>query len=110
MIKQNYNFSDVDYASPFPLKYLHQKLKLNLEYLSEDEIQKQLAIRRPGRWGEPLLIDEVYLVDYNNILVICYDDEKHKRIYQGMKSEGDLISLDKTPQIKRFVRLNQILK
>jgi len=84
-------------------------MKLNLEDISEDEIQRAMAIRRPGRYGEPYIIDEViYIGHKTGVKVFTYESLNHQQQGRGFRPPGELIPLDELPQIKRYVQLNKL--
>lgn len=96
-------------------------MKLNLEDISHDEIQRAMAIRRPGRYGEPYIIDEVVLIsrryqdNFGNthesgcaVKVFTYDSLSHQNSGRGFRPPGEVISLDELPQIKRYITLNKL--
>ena len=92
-------------------------MKLKLEDISEDEIQRAMAVRRPGRYGEPYIIDEVVLTrkrceDSRGIIyesgdavkVFTYESLNHQSQGRGFRPPGEVIPLSELPQIKRYIK------
>jgi len=86
-------------------------VKLRLEDISEDEIQRAMAVRRPGRYGKPYIIDEVIYIDNEkSIMVYTYESLDHQSQGRGFRPSGELIPLDELPQIKRYINIHKILE
>ena len=96
-------------------------MKLKLVDISEDEIQRAMATRRPGRYGEPYIIDEVVLINrrcddnYGNthesgcaVKVFTYESLDHQKQGRGFRPPGEVIPLSELPQIKRYINLNKL--
>jgi hypothetical protein len=93
-------------------------MRLNLEDISEDEIQRAMAVRRPGRYGEPYIIDEVRVVGKctdsygrvheRGVKVFTYESLSHQQQGRGFRPPGEIIPLDELPQIKRYIALNKL--
>ena len=105
-------------------------MKLKLVDISEDEIQRAMATRRPGRYGEPYIIDEVVLINRRcednyglihesgdslgvilepcAVKVFTYESLDHQKQGRGFRPPGEVISLSELPQIKRYINLNKL--
>ena len=100
-------------------------MRLNLDDIDQFEVQLAIAVRRPGRWGEPVILDELIVVG-NNVKVYFYDRLSEKlNFIQSLadwKEKNGIICfkpfdpriceeipLNEFKQIKRFVNLNKLL-
>lgn len=96
-------------------------MKLNLEDISEEEIQRAMAVRRPGRYGEPYIIDEVVLIRKSckdsyglvhesgcAVKVFTYESLNHQKQGRGFRPPGEVIPLGELPQIKRYINLHKL--